>query len=130
MGPHDAAPAVRILRRGPTSVSAQADSEDWTVYAVQTATGSLYVGVARDVEKRVARHNAGKGSRYLRGGRIPVVLACSWPFTGSEAKSVSHRFERWLKSRSSATRRQIVEERAAGSDAPLAGMWYPMVRRA
>lgn len=43
------------------------------VYMVRCADGSLYTGIALDVEKRVARHNLGKGSKYCRG-RLPVQL--------------------------------------------------------
>lgn len=43
------------------------------VYMVRCADGSLYTGIALDVEKRVARHNLGKGSKYCRA-RLPVQL--------------------------------------------------------
>jgi putative endonuclease len=37
------------------------------------ADGSLYTGIAINVGKRVALHNAGKGAKYTRS-RLPVVL--------------------------------------------------------
>ncbi|SCZ57707.1 GIY-YIG nuclease family protein [Thiohalomonas denitrificans] len=47
---------------------------DWHVYIVCCADGTLYTGVARDVERRVAEHNGGpRGARYTRGRR-PVEL--------------------------------------------------------
>ena len=46
---------------------------DWWVYIVECADGSLYTGIARDPEKRVGTHNAGKGARYTRS-RLPVRL--------------------------------------------------------
>ena len=45
----------------------------WSVYLVRCADGSLYTGVATDVPRRVAAHNAGRGARYTRARR-PVVL--------------------------------------------------------
>ena len=45
----------------------------WWVYLVRCADGSLYTGVATDVPRRVAAHNAGRGARYTRARR-PVVL--------------------------------------------------------
>lgn len=45
----------------------------WSVYLVRCADGTLYCGVALDVEKRLAQHNAGRGARYTRG-RTPVTL--------------------------------------------------------
>ena len=43
------------------------------VYIVRCADGSLYTGIAKDVAKRIAQHNAGKGSKYCRSRR-PVEL--------------------------------------------------------
>ncbi len=50
----------------------------WQVYIVECADGSLYTGVARDVERRLAQHNGERagGSRYTRSRR-PVVLRWS-----------------------------------------------------
>ena len=45
----------------------------WYVYRVQCADNSLYTGVAKDIEARLAQHNAGKGAKYTRA-RGPVVL--------------------------------------------------------
>ena len=41
------------------------------VYIVRCADGSLYTGMAADVDKRIATHNAGAGAKYTRG-RLPV----------------------------------------------------------
>ena len=47
---------------------------DWFVYMVRCADDSLYTGVARDPEKRLAEHNDGPaGARYTRARR-PVEL--------------------------------------------------------
>lgn len=45
----------------------------WRVYMVRCVDGSLYTGCTNDLEKRVERHNAGKGARYTRS-RLPVEL--------------------------------------------------------
>ena len=45
----------------------------WFVYVVRCRDGSLYTGIARDVNARVAKHNQGRGARYTRG-RGPVAL--------------------------------------------------------
>lgn len=47
--------------------------EAWHVYVVRCVDGSLYAGMAIDVPKRVAAHNAGRGAKYTRGRR-PVRL--------------------------------------------------------
>ena len=45
----------------------------WFVYVVACSDGSLYVGIAKDVDARVACHNAGRGARFTRTRR-PVRL--------------------------------------------------------
>jgi putative endonuclease len=46
---------------------------DWYVYIVRCRDGSLYTGIATDVERRITDHQANKGSKYLRG-RGPLKL--------------------------------------------------------
>ena len=48
----------------------------WTVYIVECSDGSLYTGVAKELEKRIAQHNAGKGAKYTRT-RLPVKVVYS-----------------------------------------------------
>ena len=38
----------------------------WFVYLVECVDGSLYAGIATDVDRRYAEHVAGKGARYTR----------------------------------------------------------------
>ena len=47
--------------------------EKWYLYIVRCRNGSLYTGIATDVERRFAEHQANKGSKYLRG-RGPLQL--------------------------------------------------------
>ena len=47
---------------------------EWYLYIVRAADGSLYTGVATDVERRLAEHvEGGRGAKYLRG-RAPLEL--------------------------------------------------------
>ena len=48
------------------------------VYLLRCRDGSLYTGWTVDVERRVARHRAGVGSRYT-ASRLPVELALAIP---------------------------------------------------
>jgi putative endonuclease len=69
--------------------------EPWFLYLLECRDGTLYAGVTRDMARRVAAHDAGRGARYTRG-RGPVrVLAMSPPL----GKSAAHRLEHWLKQR-------------------------------
>lgn len=46
----------------------------WYVYVARCADGTLYCGIARDVARRIAEHDAGTGARYTRGrGPLHVV---------------------------------------------------------
>ncbi len=46
---------------------------EYQTYIVRCADDTLYTGIARDVTKRLAVHNAGDGAKYTRARR-PVVL--------------------------------------------------------
>jgi len=45
----------------------------WYLYIVRCRDGSLYTGIATDVERRFAEHQENKGAKYLRG-RGPLKL--------------------------------------------------------
>ena len=68
-------------------------SEPYYVYLSGCANGTLYVGSTRNVEQRVAAHNAGRGGRYTHANR-PISLIAAWPFN-SQAEAL--RAERVLK---------------------------------
>lgn len=44
------------------------------VYILRCADGTLYTGLTTDVDRRLRKHNEGKGARYTRG-RGPVAVA-------------------------------------------------------
>ncbi len=48
-------------------------AERWFVYILRCADGSLYTGIANDLDRRLEQHNAGTASRYTRS-RLPVTL--------------------------------------------------------
>lgn len=43
------------------------------LYILRCGDGSLYTGIALDLERRLAQHRAGRASRYTRS-RLPVSL--------------------------------------------------------
>ena len=47
--------------------------KDWTVYILRCGDGSLYTGIAKDVQSRVKQHSQGRGAAYTRC-RLPVTL--------------------------------------------------------
>ena len=46
------------------------------VYILRCGDGSLYTGIAKDLEKRLEQHRAGRASRYTRS-HAPVTLVWS-----------------------------------------------------
>ncbi len=70
---------------------------EWSVYMVRCGDGSLYTGIAVDVAKRVALHNAGKGAKYTRA-KLPVVLVWSVTMkTASDARTAEVDVKRMTK---------------------------------
>jgi len=51
------------------------------LYILRCGDGSLYTGIALDLERRLAQHRAGRASRYTRS-RLPVDLVW-WQEAGS-----------------------------------------------
>lgn len=45
----------------------------WFLYILECSDGSLYTGVTKNIERRLAQHNAGTASKYTRVRR-PVTL--------------------------------------------------------
>lgn len=50
---------------------------NFSLYIVRCANGALYTGIATDVHKRLAEHEAGaRGAKFLRGkGPLEIVFA-------------------------------------------------------
>lgn len=45
----------------------------YTLYILRCADGSLYTGIAKDLDERIATHQSGNGSKYVRT-RLPVEV--------------------------------------------------------
>jgi putative endonuclease len=58
-------------------------SDAW-VYLLRCRDGSLYTGWTSDLDRRLARHSAGKASRYT-ASRLPVELALALPMADRTA---------------------------------------------
>jgi len=53
----------------------QENDDLWSLYLIRTVKKHLYTGISKDVQKRFAQHQAGKGARYLRGkGPLELVF--------------------------------------------------------
>src|SRR5262249_39701899 len=57
-----------MSRSGPAS-----GRGEWSIYILHCADGTLYTGIAKDVDARLRQHNAGRGAAYTRT-RTPARL--------------------------------------------------------
>ena len=78
----------------------------WTVYLVRCADGSFYCGIARDVNARIAQHDAGQGARYTRG-RGPLQLLAT---QRCRSQGVALRIEHAVKSLTRAEKHALLAE--------------------
>lgn len=71
---------------------------EWSVYMLRCADGSLYTGIATDVQRRIDEHETGKrGAKYLRG-RGPLELVYERAIGNrSDAQKVEGRLKRLPK---------------------------------
>ncbi len=71
--------------------------EQWFVYIIECSDSTFYIGTTNDVEKRIAKHNSGKGAKYTRG-RTPVKLKYTQAFENrSEACKHEYKLKRYSR---------------------------------
>lgn len=69
----------------------------WFVYLIECSDKTIYTGITNDVEKRLKKHNEGKGAKYTRG-RTPVTLLKTFEYTTkSEAAKEEYRIKQLTK---------------------------------
>lgn len=83
----------------------------WHVYILSCADGTLYTGVAMDLQKRLSQHNGEQagGPKYTRGRR-PVTLL--WSDTASDRSTAQQR-EAAIKRLSRGGKLRLVESGVA-----------------
>jgi len=75
------------------------ESKGWFCYLLQCADKTYYVGVATDLAKRLAKHNAGHAAKYTRG-RLPVRVVWSQPCRSyAAARALEAQLKRWSRAR-------------------------------
>jgi putative endonuclease len=79
----------------------------WYVYLIECEDGSLYTGVAVDVERRYAQHLAGRGARYTRSHPPRQLLA---RFEHSD-RSSALKAEYAIKQLTAAEKRALIPDR-------------------
>lgn len=84
-------------------------SEGYYVYLACCANGAFYVGCTRNIEQRIAAHNAGRGGHYTRRNR-PLSLVTAWSFN---SRAEARRAERDLKRMPHERKRALAESAAS-----------------
>jgi putative endonuclease len=77
----------------------------WFLYLIECDDGSIYTGIAVDVQARYAKHVGGTGARYTRT-RKPVRLLASFAM---EDRSSASRAEYRVKRLTAAEKRALAE---------------------
>lgn len=77
----------------------------WFVYMLRCGDGSLYTGIARDVQARLEQHQSGKGAKYTRG-RWPLELVYT---EQCPDKSVALKRELQIKALTRAQKLELIE---------------------
>ena len=85
-------------RKGKAKAKAKARAKSWTVYVLRSLSrGYLYTGIARDVTRRVAEHNAGKGAKYARAHRPWAIVWTEQGHTHSTALRREHAIKKMTR---------------------------------
>ena len=80
---------------------------NWSVYILRCSDGTLYTGIAPDVQKRLMLHNAGTGAKYTRG-RGPVELVYQEQL---EDRAAASKREYAIKQLSRAEKLHLIEKK-------------------
>ena len=67
-------------------LSKLAKKGDWSIYFLRCSDGSIYTGIAKDVQKRLSQHNLQRGAKYT-ASRLPVYLEAHSP-VGSQSEAL------------------------------------------
>ena len=87
---------------------------DWSLYVLRCGDGSLYTGIAKNVEARLKRHSLGKGAAYTRT-HLPVDLI--YTETGLSRSEALVR-EAWLKRLPKPRKEKLIEIQAREKNRP------------
>lgn len=85
----------------PNSSKTNPSVADWYLYLVEQASGALYTGITRNLERRFAEHqaNSNKTARSLRG-KGPLKLVFSSPVLNhSDALKLEHQIKKLPRSK-------------------------------
>ena len=80
--------------------------KQWQVYILRCSDNSLYTGITNDIEKRLHKHNSGRGAKYTKTRR-PVVLVFQ---EEHETRSAASKREYEVKQYSKEKKEEMVKD--------------------
>ena len=69
----------------------------WHVYIAQCRDGSLYTGISTDPPRRLEKHNAGQGSKYVRRKGGATLVYAEMQNTKSAARRRELKIQSWSR---------------------------------
>lgn len=82
------------IRRKRKSYYMESKQSKHYLYVLQCKDNTYYTGYTNSIEKRIKKHNEGKGAKYTRG-RIPVTLVYKQEFeTKEKAMQAEYQFKK------------------------------------
>jgi len=69
------------------------------VYILRCEGGTLYTGIARDVQKRFREHRSGSGAKYTRAHEPTRIVYTEAKNSRSSALKREHQIKSWRRSK-------------------------------
>ena len=86
---------------------------EWSIYFLRCSDGSIYTGIAKDVQKRLSQHNRRRGAKYT-SSRLPVYLEAQSPVgSQSEALKLEYAVKRLSRDKKLQLIKQVVATQQA-----------------
>ncbi|MEE8541623.1 MAG: GIY-YIG nuclease family protein [Desulfobacterales bacterium] len=70
------------------------NERQWFVYLIRCSDKSLYCGITKNLKRRLAAHNLGKGAKYTRSRRPVELAGASFEMTKSDALKLEDRIKK------------------------------------
>jgi putative endonuclease len=94
-------------------LSKLAKTGEWSIYFLRCSDGSIYTGIAKDVQKRLSQHNRRRGAKYT-SSRLPVYLEAQSPVgSQSEALKLEYAVKRLSRDKKLQLIKQVVATQQA-----------------
>jgi predicted GIY-YIG superfamily endonuclease len=71
--------------------------ENWHFYIARCADDSLYIGVSKNVDKRVARHNHGYGAKWVKQHGEATIVYTEVHASYLEARLRETQVKKWSR---------------------------------